>query len=389
MNDDKLKAPGNLRRAFIRVSARNEVKSESVHHDYKVGEIVSISFEDIISNLEDWEDKKALSYFAIEHDHGEENQHYHIVLKFANSTKFKDIKSRFPFGKIEKAKSLKKCIEYLVHKNNPEKKPYSWDEVKTNNQTDFEAIRNSISLDELLEKIDQGEIKEYNYFDYIPPFLYARHKRDFENHFKYFNDLQSSKQERDQALEVLFIELKARAGKTSLAKDICEYKGYSWFLAPSNNDPLQNYKGQDALILDDSRPNTFKSINEYLAFLDEWNISHIRRRYNNPSFYGKLIIMTTNLPIDEWFKKADNESKKAFYCRFRAVLSFQGDYFTIKRFNASTGQWEALSDKQYKPRFTWQLDEGEVSKNREWFQANAGDTAKCFEIWEEKALSYQ
>lgn len=85
----------------------------------------------ILSNLEN------IEYSFIKHnaDTEEKTEHYHLCLFFRRELKtFDEIKKLFPGAHIEETTSSRyfRTIQYLIHKNNPEKEQYSSFDIITN-----------------------------------------------------------------------------------------------------------------------------------------------------------------------------------------------------------------------------------------------------------------
>lgn len=80
---------------------------------------------------------KNIEYSFIKHnaDDEEKTEHYHLCLFFKRELKsFEEIKELFPGAHIEETTSSRylRTIQYLVHKNNPEKEQYSSFDIVTN-----------------------------------------------------------------------------------------------------------------------------------------------------------------------------------------------------------------------------------------------------------------
>ena len=107
----------------------------------------------------------------------------------------------------------------------------------------------------------------------------------------------------DRSIEVMFITGKAGAGKTYQAKKLLESQGYDYCISSSSNDPFQDYLGQAAIILDDLRDTHFERLEDLLKILDNNTSSSIRSRFNNKVFNGKMIVITSSVPLAYWYKQ--------------------------------------------------------------------------------------
>ena len=249
--------------------------------------------------------------------------HFHVFLKFKNPVGFNYIKEAFPYGDIENARSTNACIQYLIHKNNPEKAQYKKDEIHTNfPQDEFDALflndkkvarlNEADELEKVLQDIADFKIRRFNMSDFISVQLYSKYRTRIENAFRY-RDLQAATNP-NRDIKVIFITGDAGNGKTTFAKTaFCSgYQGVC--ISSSSNDPLQDYTDQDVLILDDLRDDDFK-FQDLLKILDPHTGSSVKSRYNNKLFLGKLIIITSYKKLEEWYSKVPEDAKKQLYRR--------------------------------------------------------------------------
>ena len=306
-----------LRTAFIRVSAENHTKD---------GEIVKYSFSDIQELLLNWRQSAYFTYYAIEHngEPGDENCHFHIVLKFPTAYKFETIKNKFPYGDIESARNIKRCVQYLVHLNDLSKQAYNWSDVFTNDaEIDKYKVLSDSTVDVMIKRyVDEilaGEIREYNFTDRIDPQVYVRRKQYLLNaldlyRMKVFSD-------KHRQINVFVLDGDTSTGKTTYAKAYCEKQSLSYCISSGTNDPWQDYKGEDVLILDELRDTTF-SLDDLLKILDNHTKSSSRSRYANKLFLGKTIIITTNQDWNDWYLQDDLESRNALKRRVTKYYQF-------------------------------------------------------------------
>lgn len=292
--------PKSYRTAFIRITAKNETNNDQ--------SIVYIP-NDIETNLTNWAKSAGITYWFIQH-HAEDviSSHYHIVIKFKNPTNFETIKNRFPFGDIENARNLRNCIQYLIHLNNKEKEQYSWEDVKTNcpGMTPYKTpanLQSTVTVHSILEKINQGEIREFNQFTEIHIEIWSKNKSVIENALTYYRERICMDKHRD--INVTFISGTTGLRKTTFAKKFCEDTQKSYCISSSSNDPLQDYKGEDVLILDDLRDSDFK-LTDLLKILDNHTKSTVRSRYHNKAFIGTEIIITSFESLSDWYSNVSN-----------------------------------------------------------------------------------
>lgn len=58
--------------------------------------------------------------------------HYHLYIEYQNARTFQAMRNRFEGAHIETAQNREFCIQYLIHRNNPDKHQYKIDEVESN-----------------------------------------------------------------------------------------------------------------------------------------------------------------------------------------------------------------------------------------------------------------
>ena len=77
---------------------------------------------------------------------------------------------------------------------------------------------------------------------------------------------------------------------------------YDYCISSSSNDPFQDYLGQRAIILDDMRDTAF-DLPDLLKILDNNTSSSVRSRFANKVFNGSMIILTSSVPLNFWYKE--------------------------------------------------------------------------------------
>lgn len=253
-------------------------------------------------------------YAYILHDKDEKDDgtlkapHWHILLRFKDSVPTDSICSWFGItdNYINKIRGrFGDALAYLTHKNAPDKHQYLDEEVKSNFdfQREVEATKSKAidkaRREELVALITAGIIREYNYTDYITPQEYDKFKKSIDNAFNYRKDkLEGS----DRDMKVIYIYGESGSGKTTYAKELAAQSGYSYYVSSGSNDLLDNYKGQDCLILDDIRPN-FIDVSDLLKLLDNHTSSTVKSRYKNKLLECKLVIITTSVSMEVFFRR--------------------------------------------------------------------------------------
>lgn len=329
-NTKKIKDSTRMRNAFIRISAINVTNFDDESKGIKAGDVVTYSKQDILDILENWRESRDFKYYLIEHNHDEENLHYHIVLDFPNhsSSTFKTIKNKFPYGNISRCRyGVKNCVQYLVHMNEEDKEKYDWSEVITNAPDKLEDYKipgkrnREAKLQKVLDAIVYGSLKRYE-INKIEPDIYIRHGRKIERAFEYREKILLAKPSRNVSIYVLQGE--TGSGKSTFCKKWAEDNNQSIYYSSASNDPWQDYNGQDIFVYDDFRPNKI-AIEDFMKSIDPYVNSTASGRYRNKLFIGDTIFLTTNIHILEWFKGSDQRTRDAFFRRISKVLEFEKD----------------------------------------------------------------
>lgn len=262
--------------------------------------------------------------------------HIHLYLNFGKSaTTFSNVANWFKdapqyVGKVKGKKA--DMLQYLIHANAPQKHQYLLAEVMTNMDIESEILSAEKSdIEALIRRISEGEIKEYNRFDFIDEVTLAKYNSLFRTAFK--NRIDKVMRDPNRNIKVYFICGSTGAGKTSYAKELAKTIGDgSYYVSSSANDSLQDYSGQETLILDDLRDSVFEFA-DMLKILDNHTATSIKSRYFNKTFIGSTIIITTIQPIMDWYK-FNKEDKGQLRRRISDYLEMDATTITYYHFDA-------------------------------------------------------
>lgn len=268
------------------------------------------------------------------HDKDETKPHYHIAIRLKNTYDTKYIAQWFGVSEnfISRVKGRwSDILKYLTHSNSPDKHQYS-DELVISNfdwTTERDKLSGNARKDEIINLINTGEIRAFNYTRYVSISENDRYSLSIKRAFDYRAD---KIKEVSRNMNAVFITGKSGTGKTTFSKKIAEEKGFSTYISSGSNDILDDYKGQDCIILDDLRPSSL-GLSDLLKMLDNHTVSTVKSRYKNKVLECKLIIITTILDIDTFFNqtfKDDPETINQLKRRCTSYIRLETEYMYIK-----------------------------------------------------------
>lgn len=190
-----------------------------------------------------------------------------------------------------------------------------------------------------MTKIVNGDIREFNLYDEVNIIEYDKYKKSIDNAFMYRQKILLK--ESNRSMKVIFITGKSGCGKTTYAKMTCENLNYSYFVSSGSNDPFDGYAGQDCVILDDLRGSSF-SFSDLLKITDNHTNSSVKSRYKNKILECKLLIITSVMPIEDFYKNVFESSEEPliqFERRCQTYVKMDSDYMDIFIFDDSKGMY--------------------------------------------------
>lgn len=290
--------------------------------------------------LDERDSIKDYAYIIHDKDKDDEGElkapHVHIAIRLKDSYDTKYISEWFNVKENYVCKVKGRwadMLKYLIHENAKDKFQYDKEEVVSNFDWQNEKEKSSkkdLRRLEICNFIVSGIIREYNYFKYISIEEYDKYKKSIDNAFKYRADLIKGVQ-RD--MKCVFITGDSGTGKTTYAKQIANDNKYSIYISSSSNDVLDDYKGQDCIILDDLRPSSM-GLSDLLKMLDNHTASTVKSRYRNKVLECKMIIITTTLTIDKFFNNVFSEERETIVqlkrrCSLHARVTMDYIYLSL------------------------------------------------------------
>ena len=269
--------------------------------------------------------------------------HIHLLLRFADNqpqnTQFIAKWFKVAENFVNKIKGKwEDAVLYQTHRNAPDK--FQYDIKNVNCNFDYVAFCEEYEdnqknpLQDALERILSGEIREYNKTIEIDNLLLVQCSRQINEAFKVRQEhLLATMQERN--MECIFITGRAGVGKSTLAKLIAQAKGLAYFMSSGSNDILDSYAQQPCIILDDMRPSVL-GLSDLLKLLDNFNATSVKSRYKNKYVNADLIIITTVLNIDDFYANVFSEQQEPVNQLKRRC----GTYIRMDRENILVSVWD-------------------------------------------------
>lgn len=311
-------------------------------------EHLKMPIEDIKKMLDD----KPVLYAGIIHDKDEAEKHLHIMVKLMHSDMTADSLCKWfndepQFINIKQSKWGNK-LSYLCHRTESSKHKYQYDFTEVFANFDYVAemekitsdVAKSKKIDEILEEISKGNIRGYNVTDFVDTKTYARYKNQINNALEWYR--RKVMTDKDRNILVIMISGPAGVGKTTYAKQYCKNRNKSFCISSSSNDPMQDYEGEDILILDDIRDDAFK-YHDLLKLLDNHTKSSTASRYNNKAFIGDTIIMTSSKSILDWYPGISSQDKKQLYRRVTMLLEMTEYSIRVYEYDAIEQHYKEIS----------------------------------------------
>lgn len=303
-------------------------------------------------------------------------KHVHVVVVFRNDTIYKNagsalgipeqdfqkIKAKRQYGE-RKVSDVGGALLYLTHRNAPDKHQYDDSDVIASDGWDWKKQRDQSaksrladSLGKILDLIKEGIITESNVTQIVGMDVYVENAQKIELAFKYQEKAKLMKHDRN--MTVIYIQGEKGSGKTTLAKDFCERKGLSYHITGGGNDPFEGYAKQEAIIIDDARPEMFEP-EEWLKILDNNTASLARARYHNKMLNAKFIILTSTQNLMNFFNCYPNEDPKQLYRRIKMWMIVSKHFIDVYEYKAIEGHYSKvmtyrnwIEDKFGNPDFT-------------------------------------
>lgn len=248
---------------------------------------------------------------------------------------------------IQYVKSVYGVLCYLTHTGWEEKHQYSEDEVWSNYdwKADRDGEKKVNELDEILTKIEAGEITKTNVTQQLTMSQYVKYKTKLQDAFWFYD--QQHRHDKNSRLCIYVTSGVAGSGKSTLAemlaKVIASRHGWDYAYGGNGKDVWGDYNGEEILILDDK---SFGDMgrDSWLNTFDLFVKGSMDSRFKNKNASNiRMIIVTNILSFEDNVGKikdlSDDEDRSQFTRRFQLVADVQEDVITLYKYNTSTKQY--------------------------------------------------
>lgn len=215
-------------------------------------------------------------------------------------------------------------FSYLIHATKEAQSKHQYDVSEVTANFDFEERLNQIShqvktgkkhkeIDLLLDNVLNGLMTIEDAESILTGSELAKYHRQFkiveeQRQKKKAQATREKLKASGKPIKTIWIAGPAGIGKTSLAKTI---GGSQAFFTGADNDPFQEYRGQEILILDDFRPGTERiSYSELLRIIDPYGVdATASARYENKILACEMFIITCPYTPYEFYRQLHGQGK--------------------------------------------------------------------------------
>lgn len=276
--------------------------------------------------------------------------HFHVLMDFQRSYDAGRIPGWFPQDPgiatsrlLEPIKSWVAMVQYLIHKNDPDKYQYPATDIVSSYDVVEDLVGSPSLTPDWFGKFDQVGLHQHYSWIYGNITSVSKANKLTKAIDDYFALHVKAMSGSERNMRVVFIEGPPGIGKSTFARWFAKSRDLSYFQSGGNRDPFDGYAGQQVLILDDLRDSTFP-LTDLLKITDNHGGALSPSRYKNKLITSKFILITTVVPLKDWYKgpesKVSSENLIQLYRRFSLYISL----------TPGLGQWFDRIDKNGKPQ---------------------------------------
>lgn len=315
------------------------------------------SAEKIVGILKDHRSVKKYAIMLHDKDQKEDGTpdkpHYHVYANYGKTNvSIKHFAAWFNIRqeniqKINKGSSMYNVIQYYLHIDELDKHQYPISDIVANFDVEafLEKCNSALDLEDIISRIELGEITRINYHQFIDAYCYAKNKHQIENAFEYVDDLIMSQTNGDRDCTSYWFSGHSRVGKSTLAKLFARQLGFSIYTSSEGTDPFGEYKGQECVILNDVRPDNMDFM-KLINVIDPHVDSKIGSRYHNKFLRCRLIIITSTMTANQYASEFPKEESKQLFGRLKEEWFITADKVKAYTFDNNFGCF----------KYSWDMD---------------------------------
>lgn len=262
-----------------------------------------------LDDLPDLLNKKPIEEWAyIVHDKDIDTvPHIHVMMHFSSDQTPENVSKWFKDESqyIQKSKSRRypwnNMLSYMIHNTESSRDKWQYDVSEVVASFDYAAVMENITeqvtsknehVREVLGKIMNNEIPRLRIGEYLSDFEQLDNNYAIDKAYKIRDNNVIRNNDRD--LLTIWISGPSGCGKSTYAKMYAHEHNMLACVSGSENDPLETYRGQECLILDDFRATQWK-FSEFLKLIDPHINSLVGSRYFNKNIADCRLIFITSV----------------------------------------------------------------------------------------------
>lgn len=326
------------------------------------------------------------AYIVHDKDVDENNKliapHIHLLMNFINPRSIKNI-AKLLKDKPNQIENMSKygkngfnnSLSYLIHKTDDAKNKFQYSIKNVVANFDYaeeiKRISNEVAIYKS-RKISENAVLVQSIFNEsgaglinidearqklldISGKTLAENSQKLERLYKDLRNIKykqwlNEKRKNPVPIEVIWVYGDSGTGKTRFARELAKNKGLDFYISGATNDPFQGYSGENLVILDELRPNTFK-YEDLLRMLDPWSFdSMTSARYKNQHLMADTFVITS--PFDPLYfynllGKDESDSGKQLLRRISLLINMDYNHISPVKINTrnNTAYLEIQSDK--------------------------------------------
>ncbi|MGF2053984.1 Rep family protein [Vagococcus fluvialis] len=349
--------------------------------------------------------KKPLQIAVILHDKDTDDDgitikpHLHIMLRFENARSMDQVAKEI--GELPQTieawnDNYYNGFSYLLHETASAENKHIYDsnevvanfdfnkemiKIRTLASTDFkENHLPARVINSLIDEIKEGTKTKEEVEELISGSNLAKYTRKIEAACNYARSKRQQAwhdemRNKEKKISVFYYYGESGSGKTRFAKEYAKSYSDKVYITGSSNDPFQNYNGEDVIIIDELRHDTFV-YSDLLKILDPYNFESMgSSRYHDKALMASTIIITSPYSPNDLYslikknnKNMDSkvDSFKQLARRLSLVTHFSMSYIEIAFYDEKYDKFYVEKASREPNRYSHTENVIEISKKIEF-----------------------